>query len=219
MGKLLLWVVLAAFYLFSTPLISRHLIAQVETYPALIPDEVGNHGAGAIVILSAGRETDAKEYGGDTVGKNTLQRSRYGAFLARKTGLPLLVSGGFTLDKEGASLAQVMAKLLREDFQVGEAWLEDKSTTTKENAVYSTKILLEKNIDTAYLVTQAAHMPRSVAAFEKAGLKVIPAPTAFESGEGNSLLFFDLLPSPKAMKRSSSALHEIVGAVWYSIRY
>lgn len=215
----MLWFVLVVFYLLSTPLISRHLIAQVETYPALTPNEVGKHSAGAIVILSSSREKDAKEYGGDTVGKNTLLRCRYGAFLARKTGLPILVSGGFVLEKDGASLAQVMAELLRDDFQAGEVWLEDKSTTTKENALYSTKILSEKNIDTAYLVTQAGHMPRSVDAFEQAGLKVIPAPTAFESGEGDSFEFLSLLPGTSAMNTSRFALHEIVGAFWYKIRY
>ncbi len=210
---------LVAFYLFSTPLISRHLIAQVETHPALDKNEIGKHGAGAIVILSSDREKDAKEYGGDTVGKNTLLRCRYGAFLARKTGLPILVSGGFVLEKDGASLAQVMADLLRDDFQVEEVWLEDRSTTTRENALYSTKILTEKNIDTAYLVTQAGHMPRSVDAFEKTGLKVIPAPTAFVSREGDALQFRDLLPSAGAMNASRLALHEIVGAIWYRIRY
>jgi len=211
--------VLVVFYLISTPLVSSHLIALVETQPALKINDIGKHGAGAIVILSAERETDAREYGGDTVGKNTLLRCRYGAFLARKTGLPILVSGGFALDKDGVSLAQVMAELLRDDFQAGEVWLEDRSRTTRENALFSTKILSEKNIDTAYLVTQAVHMPRSVDAFEKAGLHVIPAPTAFEGGEGRSFQFISLLPGTKSMDTSRRALHEIVGAIWYKIRY
>lgn len=194
-------------------------MAQIEIHPALNASEIGKHGAGAIIILSGDRETDAQEYGGDTVGKNTLLRCRYGAFLARKSGLPILVSGGFILDKDGASLAQVMAELLTDDFQAGEVWLEDRSTTTRENALYSARILTGKKIDTAYLVTQAGHMPRSVDAFEKTGLKVIPAPTAFKSGGEDLFRFRDLLPSANAMNTSSFALHEIVGALWYKIRY
>jgi uncharacterized SAM-binding protein YcdF (DUF218 family) len=127
------------------------------------------------------------------------------------------VSGGLVLDKEGKTLAQVMAELLREDFQSGEVWLEDKSRTTGENAFFSKKLLAEKQIDTIYLVTQAWHMPRSVAIFEKAGLKVIPAPTAFEGGKPFTMLA--LLPGAKAMNISRYAIREMAAALWYKIRY
>ena len=217
LGKSVLWAGLIIFYLFSMPLISHYLISQLETYPALDASKIGNDGAGVIVILASGRERNAKEYSGDTVGKNTLLRCRYGAFLQRKTGLPILVSGGLVLDKEGASLAQVMAELLREDFQAGEVWLEDKSRTTGENALFSEKFLALKNIDTAYLVTQAWHMPRSVVAFEKTGLKIVPAPTAFEGGQ--PFKYMDLLPSAGAIHTSRYALQEMVGTLWYKIRY
>ena len=118
---------------------------------------------------------------------------------------------------EGKSLAQVMAEVLREDFQAEKVWLEDKSRTTGENALFSEKFLAQKNIDAVYLVTQAWHMPRSVVAFEKAGLKVIPAPTAFEGG--NPFKFMDILPSANSINKTHFALHEMVGAFWYKIRY
>ena len=217
LGKTTVWFGLVIFYLFSTPFISGQLINQLETYPALDEYKIGSSDASAIVILSGARDKDAREYGGDTVGKYTLLRCRYGAFLQRKTGLPILVSGGWVFDKESKSLAQVMAEVLREDFRAGKVWLEDRSRTTGENALFSEKILAQKNIHTIYLVTQAWHMPRSVVAFEKTGLKVIPAPTAFEGG--NSFRFMDLLPSANAINTSSFALHEMIGAFWYKIRY
>ena len=217
LGKSVLCFVLATFYLLSTPLISGHLINQIETYPALDLKNLGDSEAGAIVVLASGRDENAKEYGGDTVGIYTLLRSRYGAFLQRKTGLPILVSGGLVLDKGGKSLAEVMAELLRDDFQAGEVWLEDESRTTGENAFFSQKVLAQKQIDTVYLVTQAWHMPRSVTVFKNAGLKVIPAPTAFEGGKPFKLM--DVLPSASAINISRLALHEMVGALWYKIRY
>ena len=217
LAKVAVWFGLIILYLFSTPLISGLLINQLETYPALDEYKIGNSDASAIVILSSGRDRNAKEYGGDTVDKYTLLRCRYGAFLQRKTGLPILVSGGWVLDKEGKSLAQVMAEVLREDFRAGKVWLEDKSRTTGENALFTEKILTQKNIDTVYLVTQAWHMPRSIAAFEKTGLKVIPAPTAFEGG--NPFEFMDVLPRANAINTSYFALHEMIGALWYKIRY
>jgi uncharacterized SAM-binding protein YcdF (DUF218 family) len=217
LGKTMVWFGLAIFYLLSTPFISGQLINQLQTYPALDKYKIGSSDASAIVILSAERDRDAGEYGGDTVGKNTLLRCRYGAFLQRKTGLPILVSGGWVFDKEGKSMAQLMAEVLREDFRAGKVWLEDKSRTTGENALFSKRILTQKNIDTIYLVTQAWHMPRSVVAFEKTGLKVIPAPTAFEGRD--SFRFLDVLPSAGALNTSYSALHEMIGAIWYKIRY
>ena len=96
-------------------------------------------------------------------------------------------------------------------------WLEDKSRTTGENALYSKRLLEKKQIDTVYLVTQAWHMPRSVSIFEKVGFNVVPAPTAFESGK--PFIWLDILPGAGAMKVSRIALHEMAGAVWYRIRY
>lgn len=216
-GKAVLWSGLLVCYLLSTPFVAGRLAELVETYPALDPNELANVDVGAIVILSGAREKNALEYGGDSVSQDTLLRCRYGASLHHKTGLPILVSGGWVLDKEGSSLAQVMAEVLVQEFHTGPVWLEDRSRTTWENAMFSSEFLLQKNINSVYLVTQAWHMPRSVSAFEKSGLKVIPAPTAFASGATSVSL--DLLPSPYAILTSSMVLHELLGAWWYQLRY
>ena len=221
LGKSLLYAGLIVFYLLSTPRISGLLISQVETYPALEVKGLGNIAADAIVVLAGDWENSAEEYGGDTVGQQTLIRCRYGAFLQRKTGLPILVTGGSTSHRADRSLAQMMAELLREEFQAGEVWLEDTSRTTAENAFFSKNLLAQKKIDKVYLVTQALHMPRSVDVFQKAGLKVIPAPTKFEGGNllYKPLKLSSVLPSAGAIVISRIALHEIIGAIWYKIRY
>ncbi len=216
-AKPVLYVVVITLYLLSTPFVAGLLISHVETYPALEDKELKKSIAGAIVVLAGGHEKNAKEYGGDTVGSHTLLRCRYGAYLQRKTGVPIWVSGGWVLDNEGKSEAQVMAELLREDFQAGEVWLEDQSRATGENAFFTNKFLEKKQVDTVFLVTQAWHMPRSVVAFERVGINVIPAPTAFEGGTPFTLL--DALPSTNALNISRFAMHEMVGAIWYMVRY
>jgi uncharacterized SAM-binding protein YcdF (DUF218 family) len=216
-GKTVLWLGILISYLLSTPFVANRLAELVETYPALDMNELATYDAGAIVILSGARERNAIEFGGDSVSRNTLLRCRYGAFLHHKTGLPILVSGGRVLDKEGKSLAQTMAEVLVNEFHTGAVWLEDKSRTTWENALFSSQFLEQRNIDSAYLVTQALHMPRSVTAFENAGLKVIPAPTAFVSGKASATLAF--MPASHAIHTSHMALHEILGALWYRVRY
>ncbi len=217
LAKSLLWSGLLFAYLFSTPLLSGLLLQQSQTYPALSEAEIKQAPAQAIVVLSAGRYKNAPEYGADTVGNKTLSRLRYGAYLHRQTGLPVLVSGGHVLDREGDSLAWVMANSLRDDFQIETVWLEDKSRTTAENASLSRQLLAEKNIETIFLVTHASHMPRAVAIFEQQGLQVIAAPTRFYVMQDNGFLL--LLPSAEAMADSYAGLHELVGQLWYRLRY
>jgi len=217
LGKSLLWLGLVSGYLLSTPLVSDLMQQQLQSYPALAEAEISQSAAQAIVVLSAGRYRNAPEYGGDTVGNTSLARVRYGAYLQRLTGLPMVVSGGKVFDPEGKSLAQVMAESLQQDFHIDNVWLEDQSRNTAENARLSKQLLQQKGIDTVLLVTDALHMPRSVAVFEQVGLRVIPAPTRFTMLDDDWLLL--LLPNASAIGGSYYALHELVGRAWYAIRY
>ena len=221
-AKTLISVALAAGYLLSTPLVSGSLVSLVQSHPALTSEDLKETEAKAIVVLASGYYYNAPEYGGlDTVGDSTLIRIRYGAYLHRATGLPVLVSGGNPVEKDRLSLAQVMADSLENDFAIDadSIWLEDESTTTAENAAFSQKYLAEKEIDTVLLVTQAWHMPRSVGIFEQAGMVVEPAPTAFLNSKGDGSGLMDLLPSSGGFQVSRLAMHEIVGRVWYAIRH
>lgn len=217
LGKSFLAVVVLGFYLLSTPYMASLLIGRVQTWPALAPNAPIDLSAGAIVVLSAGRNLDAREYGGDTIGQHTLLRTRYGAFLQRKTGLPILLSGGLLPRGGSKSMALMMAESLQQDFNAGEVWLEDGSLSTAENAYRSKAFLLQKNIDSVYLVTQAWHMPRAVDIFIKAGLRVIPAPTAFVGRREFTL--FNMLPNSTGLNISRIALREIGARIWYRLLF
>jgi uncharacterized SAM-binding protein YcdF (DUF218 family) len=224
LARLLLWSSLVLGYLLSTYSVAGFMLQQLQHYPALKPEQiraqVKQSQIQAIVVLSADRYRGAPEYGHDTVGSATLERTRYGAYLQRQTGLPLLVSGGHVLDSKGASLAAVMAESLQHDFGVKEVWLEERSRTTAENAIYSQQLLQQEGIDTVLLVTHAYHMPRAVAIFEKSGLKVIAAPTLLVvESESDAPAFMSWLPSAGALQLSAMALHEWLGRLWYWIRY
>ena len=60
------------------------------------------------------------------------------------------------------------------------------------------------------------HMPRSCAAFARAGLDVVPAPTMFFSEQSRGLGAW--VPSPEGMRRSRYALYELIGMAWYRLR-
>lgn len=224
LARLLLWLSLLTGYLLSTSVVSGLLMEQLQRYPAIPPEQIAakvkESNARAIVVLSSERYRDAPEYGHDTVGGETLERLRYGVFLQRRSGLPLAVTGGYVLDTMGESLAAVMAESARDDFGVDQVWTEDRSRTTAENAIYTQQLLQQKGIDTVLLVTHSYHMPRAVAIFEKVGLKVVPAPTLLMvKVESNEPAFMRLLPSAGALSSSVDALHELLGQLWYWLRY
>lgn len=224
LAKVLLWSGLLISYLLSTPCIEGVMIRHLQLYPAIEParveEQVEQSRAGAIVVLSSNRYKNATEYGHDTVGDATLERIRYGAYLYHITGLPVVVSGGHVLDTTGDSLAKVMAESLQHDFGVKDVWLEERSHTTAENALFTAELLKTKGIDTVLLVTHAYHMPRAVMIFEKSGLTVVPAPTVLSvQRDRKEPLVMSWLPNASALYGSYLALHELVGMAWYALRY
>src|SRR5512141_46211 len=81
-----------ALLLLSIPVVAAQLTRWLEVAPPF--DAAAARSAQAVVILGGGVRRDAPDYGGDTLGRLTLERVRYGARIARMTGLPVLVSGG-----------------------------------------------------------------------------------------------------------------------------
>jgi len=215
LGKTIIALSLALLYAASAPVFANRLIGYLEEAggPPTVISKTGK--AGAIVVIGAGRNANAPEYGGDTLNMFALERVRYAAYLARKTGLPILASGGSPRGGE-VSEARLMKTALEEDFHVPVRWMEEKSRNTFENAVMSRAMLEGEGINTVYLVTHAWHMARARMVFEQAGFDVIPAPTGFSTREKVSV--FSYIPSGKSMLDTSLAVKEMLGIVWYSLK-
>lgn len=212
-GRFLVFVAILGLWLLSTPLVSTTLGQQLQQ--GLSPvSKAEVRRAQAIVVLGGGLYADAPEYGGDTVSGELLERLRYAAWLARKSDLPVIPTGGS--DAEYEPEARLSAKVLREEFGVRVAAVEDRSRTTRENALFTSEILKQQGIQRVLLVTHARHMARAMRAFRKAGVEAIAAPTLFKVERRIKLL--DLLPDAAALKESSQALHEHLGRLWYRIR-
>lgn len=221
-GSLIVALSIAALLILSLPLTGYQLMQGLESrFPPLRLAAASEAGplAGAIVILGGGRYIDAAEYGeGDTVNRWTLERLRYGAYLHRLTGLPILVSGG-TPYGEATSEAELMQAALKRDFEVEAKWVEDKSANTYGNAKYTKAILDNAGIRRVYLVTHAAHMPRAVWAFENVGISTIPAPMGFTTLNKQDRETLGYFPSVFGMQLSSTALREHLGLMWYQHKY
>jgi uncharacterized SAM-binding protein YcdF (DUF218 family) len=203
----------------SMPIVGFLLIDPLQVYPAIDPNAVGaNTGkeAGAIVVLSSGRRRDAPEFGMDTLDASALERVRYAALLARRTGLPVLASGG-EVPPGRTSLAALMEQALRADYGIETVWVETRSRTTAENAIFSAALLRSHGISRVLLVTHAWHMPRAKTAFEANLIEVVAAPTAFAVSQPITLSAF--MPALSALRLSADAAHEWIGLAWYRLHY
>ena len=210
-----LWSVSAlSLLVLSLPLVSGHLLRSLQPAAPLDLEREGA-AARAILVLAGDTQFDAPEYGGTTCGPLTLERLRYAARLARRTSLPVCVSGGPPRPGE-TSHAAMMKEALERDFGLSVVWMEPWSGTTRENLRLSKVVLGEQGIDTVLLVTHAWHMPRALAESARHGLAATPAPTGFRARPSLSEAS-SWIPSAKALRESAWALHEWLGRVWYAL--
>lgn len=213
LGVALLAVSWLALYVLSLPYVAQALVRSLE--PAFV-EPVATGSGDAIVVLGGGMYYRAPEYAGaDTVHPQVLARLRYGARLHRKLHRPVLVTGGSP--RGGIAEAEVMKRVLEEEYNVPVRWAEHASTNTRENATFSYRLVRHAGVRTVYLVTHAWHMARAQASFEQAGFTVIPAPTLFKTG--NPLTIVDFLPDAGALENSSIYFHEAIGLAWYRLGF
>jgi len=215
-ASLLIFAVLSLYLLSLVP-VSQAMLINLESWPPL-PQTVSADGYGAIVVLGAGRYPDAPEYFHDTVNATALERLRYAARLRRKTGLPLLVSGG-TVHGEATPEASIMNRVLAQDYGGAARWLETESRNTMQNAIYSSRILRHEGIRRIYLVTHAVHMRRAMWAFRRQGMQVTPAPTVYGMYRLHAVHTPWFIPTMLALDWSRRALYEHLGMLWYEIKY
>lgn len=115
----------------------------------------------------------------------------------------LIVSGGGGHPTEAQGMSDLLEALGVDKEKI---LLEARSRNTYEEAVFIKDMIGEAPL---LLVTSAVHMPRSVALFERAGLKPIPSPADYlVSSDRPSRA---LTPSADALRGFETALYERIG--------
>ena len=192
--------------------------------PATIPSVVE-----AVVVLGGGVVADAPSEEFLTVISGAPGASRrpaalsteaesrliYGMRLARRLGVPIVVTGGRVLAAESVPAEADVARRLLLDLGFPDARIlvESQSRTTAENARNTAEVF---GFSRVAVVTSAYHMPRSLYAFEAAGISPVPAPAAFRT-DRRPLRPIDAMPMAKALYNSSVFLREIVGLLFYRL--
>ncbi|GAB4358278.1 MAG: YdcF family protein [Immundisolibacter sp.] len=198
--------------LLSTTPVSYALLDSLSHYPPATPPALQR--AQAIVILGGGTQYGVRAGGGGTVTPLTLERLRFGARLARQTGLPVLVTEGAPAGHEPGAVDMARALL---EWGVAPRWTEGRAMTTFDNARYAYQTLAAAGVTRIALVSHAWHLPRAVALFEQVGFEVIPAPAYVPGPRRHTWRAW--LPSMQALELSTLAVHEYLGHAWYRLRY
>ncbi|MEK6617946.1 MAG: YdcF family protein [Nitrospirota bacterium] len=205
-------------YLLGNPLVSGALLGLIEEqYPPF--DRSTTNRFDAIVVLGGGVGGKGSLRPSDQLSGLSMEQTICGAELFAQGFAPrLLFTGGdATIFGHGPKEAVEMKRLaLRLGVPEEAIIVEDRSRTTFENAVEVKGIL---GRDSILLVASASHVPRAVGLFRKQGLETTPSPCGYRvkdrPGEGWDVNPFDLLPEVGALRKSTTAIDEIVGTIVY----
>lgn len=206
-------VVTSLLLLAALPAVATRMLGDVEVKP---PDKPDFSAAQAIVVLGGGVHRGDGDKAPDTLGPWSLERLDFAVHAYHQLNLKVAVSGGRPSGTHTAE-ATLMKATLEGDFAVPVTWVEDRSRTTWENALYTKELLRAGGINTVVLVTNAWHMRRALWSFERVGLHAIPYPAPLTYEESDR--FEDYLPSMRALEDSYHALHEVIGLAYYRLRY
>jgi uncharacterized SAM-binding protein YcdF (DUF218 family) len=200
-ARALLILAFGSLWLLCTPVIGAVLTGLAERYPPLDWRRAAD--AQAIVILGGGgQRTFAPEYAGPAAEPVLLERLTYGAFIARKTGLPILITG-FRIE------AGAMQGTLQRNFAIQPRWIDDQAYDTFQNARNSARLLRADGVHRIVLVTHATHMRRAAHEFTDAGMEVVAAPVGILAERDSGIRRY--LPNPETLERSCAAINELLG--------
>lgn len=94
--------------------------------------------------------------------------------------------------------------------------MEDRSKTTRDEAVIVAAMLKPLQPDHVVLVTSGEHMRRSLAVFRAVGIEAIPA--VAREYQHDDPFILKLLPSRLGLEESHYVAHEVLGLIYYRLR-
>jgi uncharacterized SAM-binding protein YcdF (DUF218 family) len=114
---------------------------------------------------------------------------------------------------EGAVIAEALAKL---DVPADRIVIEDKSRTTRDQAIFVTSLLKSLGVTRFILVTTPTHMPRSLAVFRAQQVDVAPSSSVL--APERLRVPAPYMPNGDDLGLSDSAAYEYAGLAYYWAR-
>ncbi len=182
------------------------------------PASARPEGVSAIVVLAGNIRPPVKVLPKGELGDRTLYRCLHAARLYREGPPCLVVVCGGSDGSSLVSAAQMMREFLVEQgVAQADVLLEDRSTTTYENAVETRILLDQRGIQQIVLVTDARHLLRADRCFSAQGFEVTPVGCDYRATQFPAGLL-DCLPSAGAAVEMRDVLREWLGLIWYRLR-
>jgi uncharacterized SAM-binding protein YcdF (DUF218 family) len=202
----------------SFPIISNKLTAFLENDYKL--QEISSiDSADAIVVLSGMIKAIKTENGLKYEFNDNVDRILSGIDLFKNDKAPLLIltrgkvpwSAG---KPEGEYLQDIAIKF---GIPKKNILLTENVQNTDQEAKSVKKLLIKKNTK-IILVTSAYHMSRAKKVFEATGIKIIPFPVDFRN-HTHRISFIDFIPSADSFNETSNFVRELIGRIYYNLKY
>ena len=204
--------------LFSFNFLSDPLLSSLENkYPPLT-DLKGLDDVKWIVVLGGGLNSDPRFPANDQISGASLARLVEGIRIYNSLkNSRLILSGGAVFDP--VPEAKVMSEVaLTLGVDPDDLLLELESKDTEDQARLIPQIAGFDAKESFILVTNAAHMPRSMALFQKYGTQPIPAPIDFWVKDQKGVNPINFFPTASGLRRMERVFHEYLGLAWAKIK-
>jgi uncharacterized SAM-binding protein YcdF (DUF218 family) len=196
----------------SLPFLANSLVGHIEGYYPTRP--IGDYPPADVIVVLGGstgflqppRQEPEEISGSRILPAARLYRAGKAKFVMACGGLPYRDTQG----KMRTMADDISDILVEEGVPRSAILLEDRSKTTREDALYAGQILREKGFKTALLVTSAFHLKRATRLFKATGTEIIPVPVGHEVTRGG-LHFDSFFPDARALYLSTLAWKECVG--------
>jgi uncharacterized SAM-binding protein YcdF (DUF218 family) len=173
--------------------------------------------AGIIVLGGSLDAALTADRGMPSLGGAAERLTRFASLALRYPEARLVFTGGPSSNRPNGPPEADGVRVLLQSLGVpaGRVTFEAASRTTWENAVLALALVKPKPGETWRLITSAAHMPRAIGAFRKAGWQVIADPVGYKSyrdpaDRGTSML-------GERLALLETAAHEWLGLVAYAV--
>jgi len=216
-GKIWVACLVLVYWVLSTPIAAVALVQLLSpvVHPVLSAADAG--GATAIVLLGAGmqvRRSRGASYGAPTRegSLRVLEAVRLHRLLG---GAPIIATGG--VRSSPYSESALMARQLGQLGVPAEKIIKDeKSTNTRDHALFVPPLLKQHGIERFVLVTSQQHIARALGVFRKVGFDPVPSTPEVYGGDRHVLEKY--LPSLEGLSVSESLIYDLLGRVYYRIR-
>ena len=202
----------------SLPVFSSNLISYLERDYSLVPTASVNN-ADAIVVLSGMVRTIEGANGLVYEWGEASDRIFAGIDLIKENKAPVLVlTGGKLPWSKGKPEGEHLRDIAENLGVPSEIILLTENVQNTDQEAKAVAKILNIEVPNIILVTSAFHMPRAQKVFEAAGIAVTPFPVDFLT-EADKTKIIDFMPDAKAFWKTSFFVKEIIGRLYYKLKY